>query len=139
MSREGVSKLEVEGEAHGEGLVLLVSDVGQREASAEVDADGVAQLVFEEGFEEAGVGDLELAGEVSAEGVDQGKPGSHGLLLPVEGELRADGLEERGLVVEVEEELADLDLLGVGGLVSEANEHVAGGREGGSEVVLGQL
>lgn len=131
------SDLEVEGEAHGEELVLLGSNDGlERHAGHEGRGDLVVDLVLEHGVEVAVLVDLELAAGLAIELVRHTELGLDGLGGPVEGELAADGLGGGGGVVHVEEELAELEGFLVHGLVLEAEVGLIGEDPVEAEVVL---
>lgn len=79
---------------------------------------------------------LELALGIVVEAMGEAERGVGCLCLVVESELSADGLVGVGGVVHVNDELSELDSLGVGRLVLEAKIGSSGGAPVDTEVVL---
>jgi hypothetical protein len=131
------SEFHVELNPQGQCLGLGVSNqFPQVEASGDHGGGGLGNLVLQENVQVSVVVDFHLGVGVIVESVEHTESGSNNLLLPVEGELGADGLGLGGVVVEEHEELAEGKVDLIGGLVSEANEGIGGGFPVHSEVVL---
>lgn len=117
-------------------MLLGGDDVLEGHTGHEGSSQGVVDLVLEGGVEVTVLVHLELSAGLVVELVLHSESGGDDLGAPVEGELRADSLGVVGNVVHEEEELAELESLGVRRLVLEAEVGLVAETPVETEVVL---